>query len=214
LLEHRQFLDALLIEIGVAERVVLVGHDWGSVLAFDWARRHPSAVGGLAFMEAIVQSVTWDQWSPETRTFFEQVRSPAGDRMILEENRFVEWLLPQRILRRLTDPEMDAYRQPFRERGEARRPTLAWPRQFPIEGEPPDVVEVVRSNASWLASSAVAKLFVNADPGTISEPERALCRSWPRTTEVCARGLHFLQEDSPDAIGEALRRWHSTLAIS
>jgi haloalkane dehalogenase len=214
LLDHRQFLDAFLIEIGVTERVVLVGHDWGSVLAFDWARRHPSAVVGLAFMEAIVQPVTWDQWSPETRRFFEQVRSPAGERMILDENRFVEWLLPHRILRPLTDREMDTYRRPFREPGEARRPTLTWPRQFPIEGEPREVVEIVRSNMAWLASTPIAKLFVNADPGTISAAERALCRSWPRTTEVRARGLHFLQEDSPDVIGEALRRWHATLPIT
>jgi haloalkane dehalogenase len=128
--------------------------------------------------------------------------------MILEENRFVEWLLPKRIMRRLTDSEMDTYRRPFREPGEARRPTLTWPRQFPIEGEPASVVEIVRSNAAWLASSLVPKLFVNAEPGTISEEERTLCRSWPQTTEVSVRGLHFLQEDSPDAIGEALRRWY------
>jgi haloalkane dehalogenase len=162
-------------------------------------------------MEAIVQPVTWEQWSSQTRSFFEQLRSPAGERMILEENRFVEWLLPQRILRTLTDREMDTYRRPFREPGESRRPTLTWPRQLPIEGEPAEIVEVVRSNGAWLAASPVPKLFVNAEPGTISVDERRFCRSWPNTTEATVRGLHFIQEDSPDDIGEALVRWHNAL---
>jgi len=149
----------------------------------------------------------------ETRAFFEQVRSPAGERLILEENRFVEWLLPLRVMRRLTETEMDTYRRPFREAGEARRPTLTWPRQFPIEGEPADAVDVVRSNAAWLAASPVPKLFINADPGTMSEAERELCRRWPHVTEVRVKGLHFVQEDSPDDIGEALAQWYATLRM-
>jgi haloalkane dehalogenase len=209
--EHRRYLDELLGSLGVERRVVLVGHDWGSVLAFDWARRHPQAVRGLAYMEALVQPVTWDQWSPATRDFIERVRSPEGERLILDENRFVEWLLPARVLRQLTDAEMHEYRRPFRQPGEARRPTLTWPRQLPIEDQPADVVAIVRANAGWLTESPIAKLFIQADPGTISAEEVRLCRSWPNTTEVVVKGLHFVQEDSPQQIGEALAAWYASL---
>ena len=211
LAEHRRYLDDLLSSLGVERNVTMVGHDWGSVLGFDWARRHPHTVRGIAYMEAIVQPLAWEQWSPQTRAFIQQVRSPAGEKMILEENRFVEWLLPERIMRKLTDVEMNEYRRPFRQPGEARRPMLTWPRQLPIEGEPADVVENVRSNVTWLAASAVPKLFIDAQPGTISTDERALCRSWPNTSEVNVRGLHFIQEDSPDDIGEALAEWFGRL---
>jgi haloalkane dehalogenase len=212
--EHRRYLDGLLVSLGVERNAVLVGHDWGSVLAFDWARRHPNSVRGIAYMEALVQPVTWDQWSPGTRSFIERVRSSEGERMILEENRFVEWLLPERVMRTLTDAEMDAYRRPFRETGEARRPMLTWPRQLPIEGEPADVVEIVRANGAWLAANPVPKLFIKGEPGTISSEEIQFCRSWPNTTEVTVRGLHFIQEDSPDEIGEALATWYTSLQAS
>ncbi len=209
-IEHRRYLDELLARLGVTDDVTIVGHDWGSVLGFDWAKRHPDAVRAIAFMEAIVQPVTWEQWSPQTRTFFEQLRSPAGERLILAENLFVEWLLPLRIMRQLSDEEMNTYRRPFREPGEARRPTLAWPRQLPIDGEPAEIVDIVQSNRRWLAASPVPKLFVNADPGTISAEEQDLCRSWPNTTEVRVRGLHFIQEDSPGEIGDALGEWYDS----
>jgi len=197
-IEHRRYLDALLASLGVERNVTLVIHDWGSAL-------------GIAYMEAIVQPVRWEQWSPQTRSFFEQLRSAAGEQMILEENLFVESLLPRRILRKLTDAEMEAYRRPYREPGEGRRPTLSWPRQLPIAGEPADVVEIVGSYAAWLAASPVSKLFVNAEPGTISLDERAFCRGFPNQTEVTVRGLHFIQEDSPDEIGEAVAKWYTSL---
>ncbi len=209
--EHRHYLDGLLERLGVERSAVLVGHDWGSVLAFDWARRHPDAVRGLAYMEALVQPVSWDQWSPGTRAFIQRVRSAEGERLILDENRFVEWLLPQRVLRTLTDAEMNEYRRPFREAGEARRPMLTWPRQLPIEGEPADVVDIVRANGAWLAASPVPKLFIRADPGTISMDEIQFSRSWTNTTEAAVRGLHFIQEDSPDEIGKALVSWFASL---
>jgi haloalkane dehalogenase len=205
--EHRRYLDALLSALGVEQNVTLVVHDWGSALGFDWARRHPGAVRGIAYMEAIVQPVSWGLWSPESRAFFEQLRSPAGERMVLEENLFVESLLPARTLRKLSDVEMQAYRRPFREPGEGRRPTLTWPRQLPIDGEPADVVEIVSSYGKWLSTSPVPKLFVNAEPGTVSPDEREFCRSWPNQTEVTVPGLHFIQEDSPDQIGQALAEW-------
>jgi haloalkane dehalogenase len=209
--EHRRYLDAMLAQLGIGRHVTFVIHDWGSVLGFDWAKHHPDAVKGIAYMEALVQPVTWDQWSPQTRSFFERLRGPEGEQMILQDNLFVESLLPRRVLRQLTDAEMEEYRRPYREPGEDRRPTLTWPRQLPIAGEPADVVEIVRSCAAWLAVSPVPKLFINAEPGTISVEERAFYRSLPHQTEVSVRGLHFIQEDSPDEIGEALVRWYTSL---
>ena len=209
--EHRRYLDALLAQLRVERNVTFVGHDWGSALGFDWANRHQDAVRGIAYMEAIVQPVTWEQWSPQTRSFFEHLRGAEGEQMILEENLFVESLLPRRILRKLTDAEMEAYRRPYREPGEGRRPTLTWPRQLPIAGEPADVVEIVGSYAAWLAASPVPKLFINGEPGTISLDERAFCRGFPNQSEVSVRGLHFIQEDSPDEIGEAVAKWYTSL---
>jgi haloalkane dehalogenase len=208
--EHRFYLDALLASLGAEYNVTLIGHDWGSALGFDWASRHQDAVRGIAYMETIVQPVTWEQW-PLSRSFFEKLRSPAGEQMILEKNLFVESLLPRRVLRTLTDAEMKAYRRPYLEPGEGRRPTLTWPRQLPIEGEPTDVVGIVSSYGAWLADSAIPKLFVNAEPGTISAEERKFCRSWPNQTEATVRGLHFIQEDSPDEIGEALANWYTAI---
>jgi haloalkane dehalogenase len=209
--EHSRYLDALLHGLGVQDQVTFVVHDWGSALGFDWANRHRRAVRGIAYMEAIVQPVTWDQWPPQTRAFFRKLRSPQGEQMVLEDNLFVESLLPQRVIRALTGAEMDAYRRPFREPGEGRRPTLAWPRQLPIDGEPVEVCQTVAAYGQWLAGSPLPKLFVNADPGTGSAQERAFCRSWPNQTEVTVPGLHFLQEDSPHQIGQALARWNDSL---
>ena len=210
-IEHRRYLDVLLAQLRVERNVTFVIHDWGSVLGCDWARRHPDAVKGIAYREALLQPVTWDQWSTQTRSFFEQLRGPAGEPMVLQENLFVESLLPRRILRKLTAAEMEEYRRPYREPGEGRRPTLSWPRQLPIAGEPADVVEIVRSCAAWLASSPVPKLFIDAEPGTLSMEERAFYRSLPNQTEVSVRGLHFIQEDSPDEIGQAVAKWYASL---
>ncbi len=208
--DHARYLDAWLEALGL-RRVTLVVHDWGSALGFDWANRHRDAVRGIAYMEAIVQPVTWDQWSAQTRAFFEKLRSAAGEQMVLDDNLFVESLLPQRVLRTLTRAEMDAYRRPYQQPGEDRRPTLTWPRQLPIGGEPADVCQIVASYGRWLAASPIPKLFINADPGTISADERAFCRSWPNQAEVTVPGLHFLQEDSPGQIGQALARWYASL---
>ncbi len=206
--EHRRFLDALLEALGVGDRVTLVVHDWGSALGFDWARRHPEAVRGIAYMEAIVMPLRWDMWPRAARPIFEALRSPAGEKMILEENAFVEQVLPMSVLRELTEEEMQAYRRPFAEPGEGRRPTLTWPREIPIEGEPADVVSIVEEYGRWLAASPVPKLLIKGDPGAILRGEQLeFCRKWPNQTEVTVRGIHFLQEDSPDEIGRAIRRW-------
>jgi haloalkane dehalogenase len=206
--EHRAHLDAFLDAVGVERKVTFVLHDWGSALGFDWANRHRDAVAGLAYMEAIVRPVTWADWPERARGVFQAFRSPAGDAMILEQNLFIERVLPGSIIRKLSDAEMDVYRRPFREAGEARRPTLTWPRQIPIEGEPADVTAIVQAYAEWLPKAPVPKLFVNADPGAILiGAQREFCRTWANQREVTVRGSHFIQEDSPDEIGSAVADW-------
>ena len=186
-------------------------HDWGSALGFDWANRHRDRVAGIAYMEAIVTTLTWADWPEAARDIFRSFRSPAGEEMVLDRNLFVEAVLPSAIVRPLAPEEMDEYRRPFAEPGESRRPTLTWPRQIPIEGEPPDVVEIVDSYARWMASSDLPTLFVNADPGAIlTGPQRNFCRSWPNQTEVTVKGVHFVQEDSAAEIGAAVARWLPT----
>ena len=207
--DHRRYIDAFLEAMGITEQVTLVVHDWGSALGFDWAARHPDSVKGIAYMEAIVCPVTWDDWPDAAKDIFQAFRSPAGEGLILERNLFVEAVLPASISRPLTDAEMDEYRRPFARPGEDRRPTLTWPREIPVEGEPADVVEIVDRYGAWLATSEhVRKLFVNAEPGAIlTGRQRELCRSWPNQTEVTVSGIHFIQEDSGDEIGAAIASW-------
>lgn len=210
--EHRRYFDGFLDAVGVGERVTFVIHDWGSALGFDWANRHRDAVKGIAYMEAIIQPLTWTQWPEASRKLFQAFRSPAGEQMVLEANTFVERVLPGSVLRGLTEEEMDVYRRPFRESGEARRPTLTWPRQLPIEGEPADVCEIVQAYADWLAGSDVPKLLVSAEPGAILvDEQRELCRGWPNQREVTVKGCHFIQEDAPDEIGQAIAAWYAGL---
>jgi haloalkane dehalogenase len=210
--DHRAHLDALLETLGVEGGVTLVIHDWGSALGFDWANRHRDAVKGIAYMEAIVRPMSWDDWPDMVTPLFQGFRSDAGEEMVLEKNVFVERVLPGSVLRGLGDDEMKVYRRPFNEPGESRRPTLTWPRQIPLGGEPPDVVEICHAYAGWLAESPVPKLFVNAEPGAIlTGPQRDFCRSWPNQKEVTVKGSHFIQEDSPDEIGQAISSWHASL---
>ena len=205
--EHREYLDAALDALGAAAagNVVLVVHDWGSALGFDWANRHRDAVQGLVYMEALVRPVTWEEWPEASRRVFQGFRSEAGEDMVIARNVFVERVLPGSVLRDLAPEEMEVYRRPFLEPGESRRPTLTWPREIPIEGEPADVAEVVGSYAAWLSGCETPKLFVDADPGAILVgPPREFCRGWKNQVEVTVRGSHFLQEDSPDEIGRAI----------
>ncbi|MBO0874712.1 MAG: haloalkane dehalogenase [Pseudonocardia sp.] len=203
--EQRDFLFELWERLGIDRNVVLVVHDWGSALGFDWASQHPERVAGIAYMEAIVMPVSWDDWPPDARRVFQGFRSPAGEEMVLTKNLFVEGVLPAATLGGLSDEVMAEYRRPFAELGEGRRPTLSWPRQIPIDGEPADVVKIVEDYGAWLAGSRVPKLFVNAEPGSIlTGRAREFCRTWPNQREVTVSGSHFVQEDSPDAIGAAV----------
>ena len=205
LAEHQEYLDGFLEAVDATRDVVFVVHDWGSALAFDWGNRHRDRVRGYAYMESVVQPITWDDWPDAARQVFQGFRSPAGEAMVLEKNVFVERVLPAAIMRDLTEEEMGVYRRPYLEPGESRRPTLTWPRQIPIGGEPADVAAIVEGYGAWLAQSDVPKLFVNADPGSILVGRaRDFCRTWPNQREVTVNGRHFVQEDSPDEIGAAV----------
>ncbi len=206
---HRNHLDAFIeAVVGDAGPLVLVVHDWGSALGFDWANRHRDRVSGIAYMEALVRPLaSWDEWNASARPIFQGFRSDKGEQMILERNMFVERVLPGSVLRKLTEAEMTEYRRPFQSR-EDRWPTLTWPRQIPIAGEPVDVVQIATDYAQWMAQNDLPKLFVNAEPGAIlTGPLREFCRSWKHQTEVTVPGSHFIQEDSGPAIGRAVADW-------
>lgn len=212
--QHRAFLDAWFEAVVPSAPVVLVMHDWGSALGLDWARRNPNRVAGVAYMEAILGALSLASLPTPAQAFFRALRSEAGERMVLEENVFVERMLtPEGILRPLRDDERDAYRRPFARAGEDRRPTLAWPRQLPYDGEPADIVATADAYRSWLAASPVPKLFIDAVPGRIlTDAMRATCRTFPNQREVTVRGLHYPQEDSPAEVSAALDAWLATVA--
>ena len=205
------YLDGLLRAIDVDSDITWVIHDWGSGLGFHWAKHNPDAVKGIAYMEAIVMPITWDDWPESARGIFQGFRSSKGEDLCLERNLFVEAVLPSSIIRELTEDEMAAYRAPF-DTPEHRQPTLNWPRQIPIDGEPAQMVELVEAYGAFMAASAIPKLFINAEPGSILVgKQREFCRSWPNQTEVTVKGLHFVQEDSPTEIGQAIAAWYDNL---
>ena len=203
--DHASYLDAWFEALAITANVTLVGHDWGSALAFHWAHRHPERIKAIAYMEGLVKPVSWDDWPEAARGIFQAMRSPAGEEMVLDKNVFVERILPASVVRKLTEEEMAVYRRPYLEPGESRRPTLTWPREIPIDGEPADVAEIVERYGRWLMNSDLPKLFINAEPGVIlTGRQREFCRSWPGQHEVTVKGSHFVQEDSPHEIGQAL----------
>ena len=210
--DHSALLDKWFEDMSLNRNVTLVIHDWGSALGFHWAKRYPERVKGIVYMEAIVRPVSWEEWPDAARQVFQGFRSPAGEDMVLEKNVFIERVLPGSVLRQLTDKEMEVYRRPFLETGESRRPTLTWPRDIPIDGEPADVVQLVSEYAEWLSRSPIPKLFINAEPGAIlSGSQREFCRTWPNQKEVTVKGSHFIQEDSPTEIGQAISEWYGKL---
>ena len=205
--EHRKWLDELLDILNIGNKVILVIHDWGSTLGFDWSMRNIERVAGIAYMEGIVRPISWNEWPKSSAPIFQGFRSNAGEKMVIENNIFVEKVLPGSVLRGLTDEEMLVYKRPFIN-PEHRRPTLDWPNQIPIDGEPKDVTEIVQNYSEFFSNNDIPKLFVNADPGAILVGEqREFCRSWPNQKEITVSGSHFIQEDSPDLIGKGILDW-------
>jgi haloalkane dehalogenase len=212
---HQKYLAAFIdAVIGRDAKILFVIHDWGSALGFDWANHHRDRVRGIAYMEGIVRPLTgWDEWSKPAIPIFQGFRSEKGEELILDRNTFVERVLPGAVLRKLTAAEMAEYRRPFA-KCEDRWPTLTWPRQIPIAGEPADVVAIAADYAKWMAENDIAKLFVNAEPGAIlTGAVREFCRSWKNQTEVTVSGSHFVQEDSGPAIGRAIAAWMGAHAL-
>jgi haloalkane dehalogenase len=206
--EHRDYLFAAWEQLGISDKVTLVIHDWGSALGFDWARQNPEKLKGIVYMEGIVRPIDWAEWPEAVQPLFQGFRSEAGETMILEKNVFVERVLPGSVLRGLSDEEMAVYRRPFENAGEDRRPTLTWPRQIPLAGEPEDVCAIVSDYGKWLCKSDVPKLFINAEPGAIlTGAQREFCRRFPNQQEVTVSGSHFIQEDSPAEIAAAIDAW-------
>ncbi|WP_078428056.1 haloalkane dehalogenase [Alkalihalobacterium alkalinitrilicum] len=210
-LEHFRYLNSWFDALKL-ENVTLVLHDWGTALGFHWANENRDRIKGIAYMEGIVRPVTWDEWPNSALNIFKKMRSPKGEKFILEENGFIEKILPASILRPMKDEEMDIYRSPYKEAGETRRPMLTWPREIPLEGEPAEVHNIVQNYSSWLSTCDIPKLFINAEPGMIlTGPQRDFCRTWPNQTEVTVKGLHFIQEDSPNEIGDAIASFLRTI---
>ena len=204
---HQKWLNDILESLNLGNNIILVVHDWGSALGFDWAFRNIDRIAGIVYMEGIVCELSWDDWDEKSTSLFKAFRSEAGENMIIEKNIFVERVLPGSVLRGLTEEEMNVYRRPFLNK-EDRRPTLDWPNQIPIEGNPKDVVEVVNNYSKFFMKNETPKLFINADPGAILiGKQREFCRSWPNQSEITVPGSHFIQEDSPDLIGEGILNW-------
>ena len=204
---HKKYFDGFLDAIGVESNATLVIHDWGSALGFDWANDYPQKVKAICYMEGIVQSMEWEDWNEDAKGIFQGFRSPAGEEMILEKNLFIEAVLPGSILRKLSDAEMNEYRRPFNDK-KSRRPTLDWPRQIPLENNPPEICRIVDSYSQWMAENNIPKLFINAEPGAILiGKQREFCRTWKNQKEVTVKGSHFIQEDSPNQIGNAIFDW-------
>ena len=204
---HKKYFDGFLDELGIKNNATLIIHDWGSALGFDWAQNNSEKVKAICYMEGIVQSMKWEDWNEDARGIFQGFRSPAGEEMIIEKNLFIEAVLPGSILRKLSDEEMNEYRRPFKDK-KTRQPTLDWPRQIPLENEPPEICKIVDSYSQWMAKNDLPKLFINAEPGAILiGKQREFCRTWKNQKEVTVKGSHFIQEDSPNEIGSAIFDW-------
>lgn len=204
--DHQRYLDAWFEMLGLDKNVILVVHDWGSALGFSWAQRHPERVKAIIYMESIVRPfLSWEEWPVATRAFFQKLRSPEGEKLILEKNLFIEYLLP---LRNIAPEDLEIYRRHYRNPGPSRSPMLEWTRDLPIAGEPADVVKIVESYSRWLSTSAIPKLFIDAEPaGFLIGAQREFCRSWPNQQVVTVQGSHFVQEDAPQEVGRASARF-------
>ena len=204
---HKKYFDACLEELGIKDDITFVIHDWGSALGFNWAYDNKNSVRGICYMEAIVKTISWDDWPEDGKSIFQGFRSEAGEDLVLKKNLFIEGVLPGAIIRNLSNKEMDVYRKPFLKEIE-RRPTLDWPRQIPIDNKPEEVCNIVKDYSLWMSINEIPKLFINANPGSILKGEqRDFCRKWKNQEEVTVKGSHFIQEDSPKDIGQAISSW-------
>ena len=202
--DQSKYLDAWFEAMDLGDQITLVLHDWGGPLGFDWAHRHRDRIKGIAYMETLVLPLQWEDWPEIRRDLFKQFRSPAGEDLVLEDNFFIE-TIQTRMVGDLPEAVMDSYRAPYLEPGESRRPTLTFTRECPIGGEPKDVIAMVNRVGQWLSTSDVPKLFINAYPGSIlTGRQRDFCRTWPNQSEKTVLGIHYIQEDSPFQIGEAI----------
>ena len=210
--EHYHYINTAIESLTNGKNITFVLHDWGSALGFNWCYHNPESVKGIAYMEAIVKEMTWEDWSDEAKGIFQGFRSDAGESLVLEKNYFVERVLPGSIIRKLSEEEMEEYRRPFINEGEDRRPTLSWPREIPINNHPENVCAIVNRYAEWMLTNDLPKLFINAEPGAITTGRiRDFCRSWKNQTEITVKGIHFIQEDSPDEIGNAISSWYKNI---
>jgi len=201
------YLDAWFEALGLRRKLILVIHDWGAALGFHRACRFPAEISGIAYLEAMVRPRRWSDLPPERQPIFRALRGPEGERMVLEENFFVERMLFEfGVLRTLSEEEKAYYRAPYAVPGESRRPTLQWPREIPFDGEPADNHALVQRYSDWLATSAhLPKLFINAELGHgLTGAAREFCRTLPNQTEITVTAKHYAQEDCPHEIGEAL----------
>ena len=208
---HKKYFDACLKELGIKDDITFVIHDWGSALGFNWAYNNKNSVRGICYMEAIVKTISWEDWPEDGKSIFQGFRSEAGEDLILKKNLFIEGVLPGAIIRNLSDKEMDVYRKPFLKEIE-RRPTLDWPRQIPIDNKPEEVCNTVEDYSLWMSINEIPKLFINANPGSILKgKQREFCRKWKNQEEVTVKGSHFIQEDSPKDIGQAISSWYQKI---
>ena len=209
---HSYYLDGFIEASDLGQDLLLIVHHWGSALGFDWANRHRDAVGGIAYMEAIVRPfAVWREFNSQAAPHFEAFRTDAGEDLILNRNVFIEWVSTGAILRDLSDGEMEEYRRPVLHSA-GRWPMLTWPRQIPVAGEPADVAAIIASYSEWMVENRVPKLFINAEPGAILNGRpKEFCRQWRHQQEVCVRGSHFIQEDSGAEIGRAITKWATSI---
>lgn len=210
-LEHYNYLSEFIEKVVPEEKITLVIHDWGSALGFHWAYNNPERIKGIVYMEALVRPISWEEWPESAKNIFNLLRSDVGEELIFEKNIFVERILPNSVINGVSDSAMEIYRSPYSIK-ESRLPTLVWPREIPISGEPKHMVEVIGNYAEFMNESKLPKLFINAEPGSIlTGAQREFCRQWPNQKEVVVKGLHFVQEDSPQEIGVAISQWLSEI---
>ena len=206
--EHIKWFDGFINNVNIDKKITLVIHDWGSAIGFDFAKKYPDRIAGIVYMEAIVCPMKWSGWPEDATKVFKLMRSEVGEELILEKNIFVERILPSSIIRKLSEEEMSQYRRPFLKVGTDRQPTLSWPRQIPLDGEPIEVVDIVNSYAEFMKNTNIKKLFINAEPGSILVgPQREFCRRWNNQKEVSVKGKHFIQEDSHVEISDEINSW-------